>query len=143
MFCIYIYFLISIKIILYFNNSISRFFRNILPLYWNRDDIKKEKKKRKPESIIRNRKEEERAIQFLYRNLSFSLSEYFYFTTKLSIFTYFTSIFPDWNSQRIAKFFLHRSRYIETRLLDNFIYTNYIAAPLPLERRTCTRARVF
>lgn len=39
-------------------------------------------------------------------------------------------IFPDWNSQRIAKFFLHRSRYIETRLLDNFIYTNYIAAPL-------------
>lgn len=117
----------------------SHVFRNILPLL---EQGRYKKKKRKPESIIRNRKKEERAIQFLYIEIFLSLSPNIFILPRNFLYLHISHRFSPIGTLNESQSFLHRSQYIETRFLDNFIYELYRLLFF-LERRTCTRARVF
>lgn len=117
----------------------SHVFRNILPLL---EQGRYKKKKRKPESIIRNRKKEERAIQFLYIEIFLSLSPNIFILPRNFLYLHSSHRFSPIGTLNESQSFLHRSQYIETRFLDNFIYELYRLLFF-LERRTCTRARVF
>lgn len=117
----------------------SHVFRNILPLL---EQGRYKKKKRKPESIIRNRKKEKRAIQFLYIEIFLSLSPNIFILPRNFLYLHISHRFSPIGTLNESQSFLHRSQYIETRFLDNFIYELYRLLFF-LERRTCTRARVF
>lgn len=100
----------------------SHVFRNILPLL---EQGRYKKKKRKPESIIRNHKKEERAIQFLYIEIFLSLSPNIFILPRNFLYLHISHRFSPIGTLNESQSFLHRSQYIETRFLDNFIYELY------------------
>lgn len=102
----------------------SHVFRNILPLL---EQGRYKKKKRKPESIIRNRKKEERAIQFLYIEIFLSLSPNIFILPRNFLYLHISHRFSPigtLNESKVSSI----DHNISRRDFSIILYTNYIAS---------------